>query len=225
VADKTPADPQQTAATAPSATLSTQLGRWLANPLLVTVVAALLVNWLIPQLTRKWQDHQKALEIKTGLVSEMSESVSSLVSTSRFLASGLIRQAAADPHAEQRAWNNGYRDWTTHSSSIAARLEAYLPPKTAAQWRTYTNIATDYLLLSTNVDENHPSPSRIAQTSEIYNYRHHLHPQPSQQNWLTLAHQHTGTPFQQAYATLAHALLNRRDQLIHQVLNAHINGF
>ena len=83
----------------------------------MTVVAALLVNWLIPQVTRKWQDHQKALEIKTGLVSEMSESVSGAVMTGRFLASGLIRKSSADPRAEQRAWNEGFRDWTTRSAS------------------------------------------------------------------------------------------------------------
>jgi hypothetical protein len=43
---------------------------------LVTVVAALLSTWLLPQFTRGWQD-QKSLEIQTGLVSQLSESVSS----------------------------------------------------------------------------------------------------------------------------------------------------
>src|SRR5439155_709944 len=58
---------------------SSQIGPWLSNPLLVTVVAALLGSWLLPQITRQWQDHQKALEIQTGLVSDMSTAVSSAV--------------------------------------------------------------------------------------------------------------------------------------------------
>jgi hypothetical protein len=86
------------------------------------VVAALLGSWLLPQITRKWQDHQKALEIKTGLVSEMSESVSNAVATSRFIAAGLVARSSSDPRAEQRAWNDGYRERTTSSASVGAKL-------------------------------------------------------------------------------------------------------
>ena len=81
-----PESPEVADSAPPARARRTNLGTWLANPLLVTVVAALLGSWLLPQVTRKWQDHQKALEIQTGLVSEMSESASNAVATSRFIA-------------------------------------------------------------------------------------------------------------------------------------------
>src|SRR5207302_11300464 len=86
-AEAKPADAQQ-AATQPSRLR--ELSHGLAHPLLIAVVVALLGNWLIPHFTRKWQDHQKALEIKTGLVSDMGESISNAVTTGRFIAAGLV---------------------------------------------------------------------------------------------------------------------------------------
>ena len=52
-----------------------QLYDWLANPLLIAIVGSLLVYLVIPQLTRGWQNHAKILEVKTGLVADMSDSV------------------------------------------------------------------------------------------------------------------------------------------------------
>jgi hypothetical protein len=201
------------------------LERWLANPLVVTVAAALLVNWVIPSVTRKWQDHQKALEIKTGLVGDMSESVASAVSTGRFLASGLIARASADPHAEQQAWNSGYRDWTTSSSAIGARLQAYLPNDTGAAWRTFANVVTDFLLVSTRVDDSRPTPSRVAQVEEIYRYRRHLPVRPTAEGWVALARRSSGDAFQSAYAELAQGILARRDELVSDVLASGVSGF
>ena len=80
-----------------------ELRSWLASPLLVAVVAALLGSLLIPSITRKWQNHQKALEIQTGLVSDMSQSVSSAVANSRFIAAGLVARPSS-----QQAWNDLY---------------------------------------------------------------------------------------------------------------------
>jgi hypothetical protein len=199
-----------------------ELNQWLANPLLVTVVAALLVNWLIPQVTRKWQDHQKALEIKTGLVSEMSQSVSRAVMTGRFLTSGLIRQSSADPRAEQRAWNQGFQDWTTTSASIGARLEAYISGNDAApQWRTFSNVVTDFFQLSANVND-----SRVAQVREILTYPAlPKDVQLSRKDWVTLASASSGAAFQRAYAELGRGILERRDELVHTVLDSGVSGF
>ena len=188
----------------------------------MTVVAALLVNWLIPQLTRKWQDHQKALEIKTGLVSEMSESVSGAVMTGRFLASGLIRKSSADPRAEQRAWNEGFRDWTTRSASIGARLEAYISGNdTGSQWRSFSNVVTDFFQLSANVND-----SRVSQVREILRYSGLPGDvRLSRKDWVVLASANSGAAFDRAYAELGRGILERRDQLVRRVLDSSVSGF
>ena len=40
---------------------------WLGNPLVVTCVSAVLVYLIIPQVTRKWQDHAQVLDIQLRL--------------------------------------------------------------------------------------------------------------------------------------------------------------
>jgi hypothetical protein len=196
------------------------LNEWLANPLLVTVVAALLGGWLIPQITREWQNHEKALEIKTGLVSQMSESVSRAVMTSRFIAVGLVREASRDPNADQRAWNDGFREWTTNSASIGAKLEAYFGSDLGSDWRSFGNVVTDYFQLSANVQ-----PSRPAQVREIFAYQElpkNLH--LSAKDRRVLATSNSSPAFHRAYAELGRAILQRRDELVQSVLDAGVSG-
>ena len=186
------------------------------------MVAALLGGWLIPQVTRKWQDHEKALEIKTGLVSEMSESVSSAVMTGRFIAVGLVRGASADPSADQRAWNDGYRAWTTGSASTGAKLEAYFAASDlGSEWRSFANVVTDFFQLSATVNA-----TRSAQVREIFAY-----PELSKELRLSakdrhvLATSNSSPEFQRAYAELGRGILKRRDDLVQDVLDAGVSGF
>jgi len=192
-----------------------ELRSWLSSPLLVAVVAALLGSLLIPSITRKWQNHQKALEIQTGLVSDMSQSVSSAVANSRFIAAGLVARPSS-----QQAWNDLYRDWTTSGASIGARIRAYFGPTVANDWQAYTYALTDYVGLSV------PSSDRRSQVEEIYAYRNHLRGvKLTQPQWLTLARNPGSGDFQTAYAQLGRALLARQDELVQQVLSSHVSGF
>jgi hypothetical protein len=198
------------------------LGSWLSNPLLITVVAALLGSWLIPQLTRDWQDHQKALEIKTGLVSEMSKSVGDAVATSRFIASGLIAGAEADPHAEQRAWNSAYRDWTSASASIGAKLEAYVGAQVGSEWRSFADAVENVVLLSARNDLR----SRRLQVERIYddaNVRRLAG--LTVKEWRQLAQPRSSLAFRRSYEHVTRALLARRDELVERVLDSDVSGF
>ena len=191
--------------------------------MLVTVVAALLGSWLLPQLTRGWQNHQKSLEIKTGLVSQMSESVSSAVATGRFIAAGLVAESSSDPRAEQGAWNDAYRTWTTESASIGAKLRAYFGAGIGSDWQTFTYVITDYLQLSANVKRD---SGRVEQVREIFTYRDRLtNAHLSRHDWLVLATTRSGAAFQSAYAELGRGLLTRQDELVQRVLDSSVSGF
>ncbi len=182
------------------------------------MVAALLGSWLLPQITRQWQDHQKALEIQTGLVSDMSTAVSSAVATSRFVAAGLV----AGP-GEQQAWNNAYRDWTTRSAAIGAKLRAYVGSDVGGEWQSFGYAVTDYVLLSA---QPKAGSGRVAQVAEIYGYRDRLPgTQLSRSDWTTLAATRSGSVFQDAYAALGRGLLARQDELVERVLDSHVSGF
>jgi len=222
VTDK-PESPDVADSAPPARARRTNLGTWLANPLLVTVVAALLGSWLLPQVTRKWQDHQKALEIQTGLVSEMSESASNAVATSRFIAAGLVAKSSSDPRAEQRAWNDGYREWTTASASIGAKLRAYFGAAVGSEWQMFTYAVTDFVLLSAKPG---PGSGREEQVAEIFRYLRGLKDvQLSREQWILLSKTREGPRFQAAYAELGRGLLARRDVLVQRVLDSSVSGF
>ena len=191
------------------------LREWLGNPLVVAVVSTVLVSWAIPQLTRDWQDHQKALEIQTGLVGTMSESVSDAVISGRMIASRLYPAGGAQP-----AYNAAVRSWAVQSSVTAAKLEAYFPDSGLGEdWRRYGDVVGDYLLLSGAVDGYRPTV-----VAQIQHYPDLPRPQ-SPIRWTTLATRNSGALFQQSFVEVGFALLERRDALVKRVLAAHPSGF
>jgi hypothetical protein len=209
-------EPEQTADVRKKSRLG-EIAGWLGNPLLVTVVAAVLSGLLLPYVVQGWQNHQKALEIKSGLVTQMSESSSDTVATSRFLAARLI-PAKADP---QPIWNKAYRDWTTQSSSIGAKLQAYVSLATGEGWRSFGYSLTDFLSLSVKAKS---TASREAQIREI-NSLLPKNLQFSAKEHAALRAPRATPAFQEAYADVSLRLTSWRDALVRQVIDAHMSGF
>ena len=56
----------------------------LKHPVFLLLMTALVSSYLIPKITKRWQDHQKEMELKTNFVSEISESVVSMVTAVQF---------------------------------------------------------------------------------------------------------------------------------------------
>ena len=193
------------------------LAQWLANPFVVTVVAALLGSLLIPHFTRSWQDHQKALEIKTDLVGQMSESVGDAVATGRFIAADLV-----PPDSQQQEWNEGYRRWTTASASIGAGLRAYVGSEVGTDWRSFADTVTNFFLLSA---ENDPRSRRlqVAALRRDADLRRHVSFKPA--GWAALHAPKTDPDFRLVYPELARGILERQDELVQRVLDSDVSGF
>src|SRR5690242_11965363 len=197
-----------------------ELSHGLAHPFVIAVVIAVLVNFLIPSFTRRWQDHQKALEIKTGLVSDMGESISNAVMNGRFIAAGLVSRSSSDPRADQRAFNDGYRAWTTSNASIGAKIEAYFGNDLGTQWRKFGNVVTDYFQLSAT-----PGRGRAEQVQEIRTYSElQSFVQLSSADRRALVKSNTSARFENAYGQLGQALLFRGDELVQGVLDSGVSG-
>jgi len=198
-----------------------QLYNWLANPLLVAIVGSFFVYLLIPQLTRGWQNHAKILEVKTNLVADMSDSVGSTTMTGRFIASGLIGKATADPNATQRAFNDAYQKWTIKSAVIASQLAACFPASDLGfRWRSYANVVTDFLQLSARGQRT----DRSAQLLEIATYFPPLKKR-SREWWRILLDRNAGDAFQTNYGELGKAILSERDRFVQRVLDSSATGF
>jgi hypothetical protein len=115
----------------------------LRHPFVLTLVTAFFVNGL----TRTWQDRQKALEVTTELVAEMSEATTdALVALDRAInalkprtidqtADRTLLRPPSESGAERRAHAAKLQEangtWERRSAVLGTKLEAYFPSKRA----------------------------------------------------------------------------------------------
>jgi hypothetical protein len=110
-------------------------------------LGALISSLLVPWFTRKWQDHQKALELKSDLASQIAESVTSTIVVSR---SVYEEQRRGYSPAEQKSW----RAWLIKSAAIEARLRAYFPDGSLAdEWLGFTQEIETFHVISDGLDD------------------------------------------------------------------------
>jgi hypothetical protein len=124
---------------------------FLAHPLFLLLAGAVLTGLLIPALTRRWQDRQKALELKTELIGEISESITEMVMAVQFVHLGATSM-------DQQRFDEAYREWEARSAVIGTKLQAYFP-KTAIpnEWNALSEIVTDFYALEGVSDEKQRS--------------------------------------------------------------------
>ncbi len=148
------------------------LYRWLSAPLLLTVIGALLINYLIPEITAKSQRSKEALETKASIVRDMTQATTAAVGTSRLVAMDVIKKEEVEEErrnaTQQAAFNEGLQSWELDSADIGSRLEAYFrktSPTVSSEWRKYAETATDvYFLSSTGL------PDREARIARVQDY-------------------------------------------------------
>jgi hypothetical protein len=114
----------------------------LSNPLLLLVVGAGITGLLVPYITNQWQNHEKELELKTSLVTRISEAVSRALTAAQFTNARL--PAVVD-------YYQSYHDWETAHSAIGSYIRAYFPnTHLGEEWDEYANITTSLIRLSAN---------------------------------------------------------------------------
>src|SRR6185436_9388091 len=115
--------------------------QFLSHPLFILLVGAVISGLLIPTINRRRQDHQKALEIKTELVTEISESVVQIVMSTQFVHLGA-------QSLTQTEFDQAYRDWEIKSAVIHTKLEAYFGDGAIPEeWCKFTEIVTEFYAL------------------------------------------------------------------------------
>jgi hypothetical protein len=168
----------------------------LKHPLTVLLFGALISGLLIPAFTRRWQNHQKALEIKTELVSDLSKSIMGMVMATQFAHVGAKSQKPAD-------FDKAYRNWEIESAVIGTKLQAYFPDTTIpTEWTGFSAVVTDfYALEGTDVDERCRFAADLAKRLGV----------PS------------GYQGPQDWLALKNGILERKSALIRQVLKAPVS--
>jgi hypothetical protein len=135
---------------------------FLAHPLFLLLAGAVLTGLLIPALTRRWQNRQKALELKTELIGEISESITEMVMAVQFVHLGATSM-------DQQRFDEAYREWEARSAVIGTKLQAYFP-KTAipAEWNRLSEVVTDFYALEGVSDEKQRSENSLRINEKLF---------------------------------------------------------
>jgi hypothetical protein len=113
----------------------------LRHPLVILLFGALISGLLVPSITRGWQNHQKALEIKTQLVGELSKSIMEFIMAIQFARLGAESQRQAD-------FDKAYLGWEVQSAVIGTKLQAYFPDTTIPEeWSAFSELVTEFYAL------------------------------------------------------------------------------
>jgi hypothetical protein len=109
------------------------LWRRIPTPLLVTVVGLVLSAWLLPALTRQWDDRQKADDLKSAIVTDMASA------SAQALIGGEVNwNSVGSPNVSAAIKARLARDWSLASLRIQARLRAYFPDYVVQAWQIYS---------------------------------------------------------------------------------------
>jgi hypothetical protein len=115
--------------------------RRIPTAVLVSVVGIALTAWLLPALTRQWDDRQKAHALEAAIVAEISAATAHALTQSRDTAfeanagtsrSRDIRRLGIAPLSPTA------REWSVNTLQIEAKLRAYFSPRVVSLWRIYS---------------------------------------------------------------------------------------
>jgi len=98
----------------------------LTHPLFLLLVGALLTGVILPSITRKWQNYQKELDLKTELVAEMSKSLMTVLMTFEFSLLHTSDGSSIDNSANNELTEK-LKEWQIMSCVIGSKLHAYFP--------------------------------------------------------------------------------------------------
>ena len=151
------------------------------------IVGAVISGLIIPLITRNWQNRQKSLEIKTNLVSEISQSVMEFFMSVQFVHLRAEQRQSSQgdvSQEEQIEFDQAYKTWEVKSAVIGTKLEAYLTEsKLPEAWTTFSNIVTQFYALEGTTE---PSLSKNIQALGKQISTNFSYKLPENVNWMQL---------------------------------------
>ena len=191
------------------------LYEWLAHPLLLLIIGALISALLVPWLTQRWQNHQKKLELKSDLVSQISESVVNIVMA-------VLYAVLGTKSLTPEKYDEAFRDWQIRQAVIGSQIRAYFPREIGDEWGAYSKIVTNFYELS-GADNVPFVKERLGEIRKYFS--------KSKVDWDTLAIPYLRcqpaerTKYQEAWDPLKEELLKKKDEVVEHILKSRISAF
>jgi hypothetical protein len=194
----------------------------LAHPIVLLCVGAAISGYLIPYITRQWQDHQKELEVKIGLVSQISDSVTTLAMIVQFTEIDAKGQIQEDFIRENR-------EWEIKRAVIGSQLLAYFPgTQIGHDWDIYSNIVAIFSDLTKIIEEER----RKKHLQEIQRYftkvQSPIHWDInilSKREEIRLRAPEEQENYKVNWLALKQQILEQKNDFIQRILKSHISGF
>jgi hypothetical protein len=190
----------------------------LGHPAVLLLLGAGVTGLLVPHITTAWQNQQKALDIKTNLVSRLSNAATKIIVATQFAELGSRGSESSS------ALYSAYRDWAIDSAGLSSELRAYFPHSTIGHdWDTYAALVTNVYAL-TGV-QNPPVRRGVLKTIQ-----REFYPQKETNvDWQALV-PWDGLPLQSPqvgryWFVLRTDVLNRKSAVIQEVLSSNIVAY
>ena len=225
----------------------------LSHPFVLLIIGAGISGLLIPPITNQWQNHQKELELKTDLASQISKAVANIIIASRLIQ--IPTFAYSNP-----SYANTVEQWEESKASIGSQIEAYFSDKQLKQkWDNLSSAITEFSNLNAALSPNQPdyAPKLCARIGHVLNLHVHLdhanpininpndlkiygcqdlsnqqefekhYPSPYNIDWRVLIYKdkYSSAAYFRNWLTLEKELQDQKDNLVHDILNAHISVF
>jgi hypothetical protein len=111
--------------------------RRVPTPLIVTLVGIALTAWLLPAITRQWDDRQQAHDLQAEVVAQIASATGhALVKAD---------QAESLPRNRAIARRQAADAWLLATVPLEARLRAYFPADVVAAWDVYSYFVDSFL--------------------------------------------------------------------------------
>lgn len=121
-------------------TVLTGIDMILRHPLFLVLATGLVSSYLIPRLSRRWQDHQEAIETRTRFASEITETVV------RFLLSVQLSERRA---IKPEQYDAAYQEWEVRRATLGSELRGrFEDASVAADWHALSEAVTALYRLS-----------------------------------------------------------------------------
>jgi hypothetical protein len=207
------------------------LKQTLSSGLIAAIVSSLLgltAALVVPSITHSWQNHEKRIELKTALATDMSKSFTLAIGAGQRIGTGLIYSPTGDRRANaavvQQEYNRGLGAWRIDSDRLMAELSARFPEQgIISAWNRYRFAITAYYRLSAVL----PAGERPALLGGLHLYLRQVArveavtPAPTAIDWVALqlnTRFSTNLAFRRAYNALSASLLSLGDAYVEQLL-------
>jgi hypothetical protein len=203
----------------------------LAKAVVGTCVTA--IGWFAgPMIARAVQSHEKVLEVRTALATDMSKSFTTAIGAGQRVASGLIYGPTGDRRQNaavvQSAYNAGLGQWQVDGGRITAELSArYTGNDIVAEWQGYRLAVTRFYRLSAALP-TYERQKFVGYVKSYFDEMKHVSWAPpairAQVDWEALRQSkkfRQSPTYRQAYDEVSTAFLSLGDAFVEQILKLH----